>query len=125
MKETNILDAKEQAPSFLYNRRSFYCFVGNILNLILMILIAFCIDEDSIKVGFFEFLGLFLLAVMGLLTILGCYYSIQSLRLKEAKPWRAVLSLFLHLGLVLLPFFSLTTVSTSTEITPSTIPIAE
>lgn len=125
MEHTNILDSEEVERSFLYGNHSLCCFAVNVLSLGIIAVILVYVDEHTVLSKFLEFFATFLIVMIVQLTLAGCYYSIQGLRLKEANPWRAGVSLFLHLGLALLLLFSLTFISNSSPTEPERIPISE
>jgi hypothetical protein len=122
MEHDNILDLEEQERSFLYGNHSFHCFGGSLLCGSVSIFAFSYIDEINVLMNF---ISLVLLIMVVLLALLGCYYSIQGIRLREAKRWRAVFSLLLHFGVLGLFWFTLNPISHSVQIPPEMIPISE
>lgn len=108
MEYANILDAKEEERFFLYGNHSLCCFGVNIICLGIIALISIYVRESTILSKILEFFASFLLVMVVQLTLVGCYYSIQGVRLKETKTWRAVLGFVLHLSLIVIFYFSLT-----------------
>lgn len=108
MEQVNILDSEEQERSFLYGNRSLYCLLGGMLLLGTTALVLNYIEENNFSRTLEMGLIMTPFLAMGIVSLIGCYFGVQSIRFKEPKRWRSILGLLSNISLVLMVCFTLT-----------------
>jgi len=90
MKDENILDYEEEASTSLFGNQALYCVGTNFFLLWIISLVMDYVVEGTFK----TVLVLSVLIGTAMLTLIGAYWAIKGIRMKEQKQWPARLGLF-------------------------------